>query len=226
VAGLGGPFMMRVETRDRECWHCSGRTGLGLVCLHCEAPQPLPPAADLFAVLGLPRHLVVDPTALEERYHAASRVVHPDRHQAAAERSRELSLAASAAVNRAYRTLRDPVARGRYWLELHGAPLGERNNRVPPALAALVFETQEQLEALRDGGGAGARPAVEAVRGELEERVRGLVSELEERYAAWDAADPTAAGMLDELKRRLSEIAYLSTLQGDVEEALEERERA
>jgi molecular chaperone HscB len=215
--------MMRVETRDRECWHCSGRTGLGLVCLHCEAPQPLPAAVDLFAVLGLPRRLVVDREELEERYHAASRIVHPDRHQAAAERRRELSLVASAAVNRAYRTLRDPVARGRYWLDLHGAPLGERNNQVPPALATLVFETQEQLEALRDGGGAGARRAVEAVHGELDERVRELVSELEGSYAAWDAADPAVAAVLDELKRRLSEIAYLSTLQGDVEEALEER---
>ena len=205
MAGVGGSFMRRAETRERECWHCSGRTGLGLVCLQCESPQPLPPAVDLFSVLGLPRHLVVDRTGLEERYHAASRVVHPDRHQAAAERNRELS---------------------RYWLELHGAPLGERNNQVPPALAALVFETQEQLESLRGGVGDGERRAVEAVRGELDARVRELVFELEGRYTAWDAADSGAAGVLDELKRRLSEIAYLSTLQGDVEEALEEREHA
>jgi molecular chaperone HscB len=218
--------MMRAETRERECWHCSGRAGLALVCLHCEAPQPLPPAVDLFAVLGLPRRLVVDRAELEERYHAASRAVHPDRHQATSERNRALSLAASAAVNRAYRTLRDPVARGRYWLELHGAPLGERNNQVPPALAALVFETQEQLEALRDGGGTAEHRAVDTVRGELDERVRGLVAELEARYAAWDTADAAAAAVLDELKRRLSEIAYLSTLQEDIEEALDEREHA
>jgi molecular chaperone HscB len=215
--------MMRAETRDRECWHCSGRAGLGLVCLHCEAPQPLPAAADLFSVLGLPRRLVVDRAGLEERYHAASRVVHPDRHQEAAERNRELSLVASATVNRAYRTLREPVARGRYWLELHDAPLGERNNQVPPALASLVFDTQEQLEALRDGASADARRAVEEVRVELDARVRGLVSQLEDRYAAWDAAGASSAAVLDELKRRLSEIAYLSTLQEDVEQALEER---
>ncbi len=215
--------MMRAETRERECWHCSGRTGLSLVCLHCEAPQPLPAGADLFAVLGLQRRLVIDRADLEERYHTASRVVHPDRHQAAAERNRELSLVASAAVNRAYRTLRDPIARGRYWLELHGAPLGERNNQVPPALAALVFETQEQLETLRDGGGGAERRAVDGVRAELEARVGGLVAELEDRYAAWDAADPAAPAVLEELKRRLSEIAYLSTLKEDVEEALEER---
>jgi molecular chaperone HscB len=219
--------MMRVETRDHECWHCSRRTGLTLVCLHCEAPQPLPAAADLFSVLGLPRRLVVEPRDLEDRYHAASRAVHPDRHQTANERGRELSLSASASVNRAYRTLRDPVARGRYWLELHGTPLAERNNQVPPELAALVFETQEQLEALRGSGGAAAeRRAVEAVRGELDARLAGLSVELEERYVTWDAANPGAPAALAELKRRLSEIAYLSTLRDDVEETLAGREHA
>jgi molecular chaperone HscB len=218
--------MMRAETRERECWHCSRRTGVALVCLECEAPQPLPPGVDLFAVLGLRRRLVIDRAALDERYHAASRAVHPDRHQAATDRDRELSLAASAAVNRAYRSLRDPVARGRYWLELHGSPLGEHNNAVPPALAALVFETQEQLEVLRDGGGASVQQAVAQVRGELDERVRALTAALEARYAEWDRADPAAPAVLDELKRRLSEIAYLSTLQEDVEEALDERAHA
>lgn len=213
--------MMRTETRNHECWHCSRRTGLALVCLHCEAPQPLPAAADVFTVLGLPRRLVVDLRDLEDRYHAASRAVHPDRHQAANDRGRELSLSASAMVNRAYRTLRDPVARGRYWLELHGSPLGDRNNQVPPALAALVFETQEQLEALRESGGAAAdRRAVEAVRRELQDRVRALTTELEDRYVSWDAADPSAPDALAELKRRLSEIAYLSTLHDDVDETL------
>src|SRR5262249_2985847 len=153
--------------------------------------------------------------------------VHPDRHQSTDQRGRALSLSASAAVNRAYRTLREPLGRGRYWLELHGSPLGERNNRVPPALAALVFETQEQLEALRDSRGAAAeRRTVGTVRDELEERLRGLTAELEARYATWDAANPGAAEVLGELKQRLSEIAYLSTLLDDVEQALAGPEHA
>lgn len=219
--GAGSSFMTRVDACEHECWHCARRTGLALVCLHCEAPQPLASASDLFGVLGLPRRLLVDRAALEHRYHDASRAVHPDRHQTAPDRSRELSLAASAAVNRAYRTLRDPVARGRYWLELHGAPLGERNNQVPAGLATLVFETQEQLEALRESGANGAaRRSVEVVRSDLDARVRALVADLESRYAAWDAGRPDEPDALAELKGRLSEIAYLDTLLGDVEEAL------
>ena len=204
--------------REGECWRCAERAGLHLTCLACDAPQPLDPAADRFVVLGLPRRLTVARDELERRYLDASRTVHPDRHQTADETSRALSLAASAAVNTAYRTLRDPVERGRYWLELHGEPLARANNQVPPALAELVFETQEALEQFR--AGATTRAAVEATHAELGARLRALVDELEGRYAAWDAADPAAPAVLQELKRRLSEIAYLGTLVDDVDEAL------
>lgn len=209
---------MLATHQDGACWRCGEPAGRGLVCGACDAPRPLDPQADLFAVLGLPRRLTVARDDLEGRYLDASRAVHPDRHQTAEEQARALSLAASAAVNRAYRTLRDPVERGRYWLELHGDPLGRDNNAVPPSLAELVFETQEALEAFRTDGGD--RAAIATTHAELDARTEGLVRELEARYGEWDAADPAAPAVLAELKRRLSEIAYLATLVDDVDEAL------
>ena len=206
------------DAHDDACWRCTAPTGRRLACPACEAPQPLPHDVDRFAVLDLPRRLTVDRADLERRYLEASRAVHPDRHQTADARARELSLAASAAVNQAYRTLRDPVERGRYWLALRGEELGRDNNKVPPALAELVFETQEALEDFRSGGTS--REAVAATHATLDARHDALVEELVGRYAAWDAADPAAKPVLDELKRRLSEIAYLGTLVEDVDEAL------
>ena len=202
---------------EGACWRC-GAFAAVLACAACGAPQASVADLDRFAVLGLPRRLTVDRDDLERRYLDASRAVHPDRHQTADDRTRALSLAASAAVNQAYRTLRDPVARGRYWLELHGMALGKDNNRVPPALAELVFETQETLEEFRSGGAE--RESVAATHATLDARLQGLVADLAARYPAWDAADPTAPVVLDELKTRLSEIAYLDTLVEDVDEAL------
>lgn len=208
------------DTGERQCWRCEARTGPVLVCPQCAAPQPVPPGADLFSLLDLPRGLVVERDDLERRWHEASRALHPDRHQTAGARDQELSLAASAAVNKAYRTLREPIARGRYWLELHGNPLGERNNTVPPVLAAFVFETQEELEALRESPRDPAvRARVDGVRRDVAERVATLQASLVDRYGQW--TDPDAAAVLDELKRGLSEIAYLRTLLDDVETALE-----
>ena len=207
---------MHVAEREGDCWRCAERVGLSAFCSSCEAPQPLPPGADHFAVLGVPRGLALDGTDLERRYHEASRRVHPDRHQTAGPRERELSLAASAALNRAYRTLREPVARGRYWLELHGDAIGLDNNRVPPDLAELVFAVQEQLAELRTGHGDVV--AVRTARAALADRLEALVAGLEAHYRRWD--DPDAPAALADLKRVLSEIAYLRTLVRDVDAGL------
>jgi molecular chaperone HscB len=171
--------------------------------------------ADHFALLGLPRRLDLDGGDLERRYHDAARLVHPDRHQAASAADQARSLTASAALNRAYRTLRDPVARGRYWLELHGDALGADNNRVPPELAALVFEVQEQLAELRAGQGDPA--AVAEARAALASRLAEHVATLERQYVQTPSAHDAAA--LAALKARLSEIAYIRTLLRDVDAA-------
>src|SRR5262249_40361210 len=211
--------MVRAQTRDRECWHCSARTGLALVCGQCEAPQPLAAGVDLFAVLGLRRRLVVDPDDLERRYHEASRAVHPDRHQTAGERDRTFSLAASAAVNRAYRTLRDPIARGRYWLELHGTGLADGGASGPADVAAGGVAPQGELEGAP--GGAGTREGdarrhdVAALREGFAARLTGLRDGLVASYAERTPA-------LDALRRRLAEIAYLGTLLGDIDDAIGE----
>lgn len=212
---------MHATAANDGCWRCAGPTDGGLVCPQCQAPQALGAGADLYAVLGLTRRLDVAVADLETRWHDLSRAVHPDRHQTAGDRDRELSLAASAAANRAYRTLREPVARGRYWLELHGRPLGQDNNRVPTALAAEVFETQERLEELRDADPVVRRREAQALLDDLDARMQALVASLRQQYVAWDAVDPAAPAVLDELKTRLSEIAYLRTLRDDVAEAAE-----
>ena len=210
---------MEADSRQGECWRCGAAARDALVCPGCEAVQPLPADIDYFQALGLPRRLALDVADLERRYHQASRALHPDRFQTASPHEQELSLAASALINRARRTLRSPVTRGRYWLELHGDRLSDENKRVPPAIAAEVFETQEKLEELR---AAGTEPAAEALRSEvrslhdaLAERLRAQTGDLDARYGAWNGG-----GDLAELKRRLSEIAYLTTLLGDLEAAL------
>jgi molecular chaperone HscB len=210
---------MDAVTRQGPCWRCGAETRGALACAGCQAVQPVPAELDYFAALGLPRRLALDAADLERRYLDASRALHPDRFQTSTPREQELSLAASALVNRARRTLRSPVTRGRYWLELHGDRVGDDDKRVPPAIAAEVFETQEKLEELRAAKGG---PEAEALRGEvralhdeLAARLRALTDALDARYTAWNGG-----GDLGELKRRLSEIAYLTTLLGDLEVAV------
>src|SRR5262249_37089236 len=126
-----------------QCWRCAHKHQPTLFCPACQAMQTLPAQIDYFTVLGIPHRPVVDEADLAKHYYDLSRRLHPDLYQTGTVEEREASLRNTALLNRAYRTLRDPVQRGQYWLELHGERLGKDNNRVPPDLAALVFMVQE-----------------------------------------------------------------------------------
>jgi len=204
-----------------RCWHCDAPHAPALFCPRCESLQPLPPNADHFTVLGFPRRLTLDPAVLQQRFYDLNRRLHPDRFQTAPREVGSLSVRNTAAVNTAYRTLRDPVERGWYWLALHGERIGT-DKRVAPDIAALVFELQEKLEALRSDDDATLRAEVARDRNELAQREAALLGALHRNFGAWDgpAADP--GRLLRELRGILSSLAYLRTLMRDVDRQLEQ----
>ncbi len=207
------------------CWQCGAEHAPDAFCPACDAIQPLPEQADYFQVLGVPHRLVLDTTALQQRYYELHRRLHPDLYQTGPQPARQASLRNTAAVNRAYRTLRDPVDRGLYWLTLQGESLGAGNKEVPHDLAALVFELQEQLEELRaarqGNGAAHLVQALAAAYAELRERQNTLLEQLDQNFARWDAGSAPPATLTRELKAILSALAYLGTLIRDVEKGLE-----
>ncbi len=145
---------------------------------------------DLFAVMGLPRRLDLDPKVLEPIYHRLSREVHPDFHHHKPPEERAELLGQSALVNKAYRTLRDFHARVAYLVELEGG--GALKPKAPPELLEDVIEVQDLLGACRDSGDvAERRPLLDRLHREGE-RLRGqltrLESDLKRRARDWDAA--------------------------------------
>ncbi|HVN27527.1 MAG TPA: Fe-S protein assembly co-chaperone HscB [Candidatus Binataceae bacterium] len=208
-----------------ECPSCARRQQPQLICEQCGSP--LGAETDLFAALGLPKKLVIDSAALERTYHDLSRRIHPDRFASQNARVRSASMRSTALLTRANRTLRDPVSRGLYWLELHGEKLGTNNNQVPPDLAELVFDVQEQLADLDSDKSDAAQNAVATRRDEIELMIATALDELDKNFARWDSSQPDAAKPLTaELKAILSKIAYLRTLIRDVDRALENAKAA
>src|SRR5579885_1509475 len=104
-----------------------------------------------FEVLGLPRRFHVTAQALEERYHAAAREHHPDRHTRAADARRVSSALRTAQLTEAYRTLRDPVKRAEYLVGLEGIAISDEKSghKVAPAFLMEILELREQLEEAR-----------------------------------------------------------------------------
>jgi len=205
-----------------QCPSCARLSEPRLTCPECGAPLGV--ELDCFAALGLPHKLVLDPRELESIYHEAGRRVHPDRFAEATPAVRQASLKSTALLTRSYRTLRDPVSRGRYWLELMDEKLAENNKRVPSELVELVFEVQEQLGELREtrnGSAIALAARMKERRGELEGLVTAAQEGLERNFARWDGGAGERQELVNELKSALSKIAYLRTLTRDVDRALE-----
>jgi molecular chaperone HscB len=185
------------------CWSCGkSLAGAALFCAACGAVQA-PGEADHFARLGLPRGFAVDAEALERAYVDRQRRLHPDRFAARGERERRLSAAQAAAVNEAYATLRQPLARARYLLRLAGRDVpGDDGATIDdPIVLAEALETREALE---EAGDAAAIAAVA-------ERAEATAA-----ACRGDLARAFAAGDLDEALRLVTRLGYLAKLGDDV----------
>jgi|SRR5262245_23433170 molecular chaperone HscB len=207
-----------------QCPSCARLQEPRLFCSSCGVPLAV--ELDYFAALGLPRRLRIDLPHLQNLYHELGRRVHPDRFADRAAAVRSASLSATALLTRAFRTLRDPVSRGLYWLELLGEKLATDNKKVPPELAALIFEVQESLEELRSR--AGSNQQAEQLRAQVVERreavdvlLKETIVALEDNFAQWDATVNPNPELIVQLKAILSRIAYLKTLVRDVDHELD-----
>lgn len=199
-----------------------------------------------FELFSLPRHLHLDLAALEKTFYAQSRKLHPDRFAAKPREEQEAALAASSALNDAYRTLRDPIARTEYLLSLEGVQLEEQSRAAtdaakaagtekkqvaPPDLLEEAFELNMQLEEMRMARKMGEDdPGTRADLDAARERFTSMLSEsqqqLESLWTKWDASedsndtagrDSAKQAMVDLLNRR----SYIRNLVRDVNAALE-----
>jgi molecular chaperone HscB len=216
------------------CWSCSvAHNDATLFCPHCSKIQP-PPGGDYFSVFGLVPNLNLDLGMLEHQFHKLSRKLHPDRFARADENEKEWSLADTALLNDAYRTLKDPIHRTEYLLKLHGAEIGEEHagkgridpSRVPADLLEEVFDLNMQLEEMRMAHKMGeSDPELEQSLSEAKKKFDRLLDdvdqELRAQWTAWDNGDASTRqaaqkAMVALLDRR----RYLSNLVRDVTETL------
>src|SRR5215510_9805611 len=101
------------------CRTCGGGAPVDAhFCPQCTKILTLGRHGDYFAFLGVPRKLNLDPADLERRFRTLSRQFHPDYFYNASPAERVASLERSSYLNDAYRTLKQPISRIAYLLEL------------------------------------------------------------------------------------------------------------
>jgi molecular chaperone HscB len=101
---------------------------------------------DHFARLGLPAALDLDAGALDRAYFARQRQWHPDRFVGKPAEERAKASVEAAALNDAYRTLKDPLDRAVYLASLKGVELpGDGKTIDDPELLMEAMESREEL---------------------------------------------------------------------------------
>jgi molecular chaperone HscB len=226
--------MSIASTTPAGCWACGASLGSSpLLCPNCGKVQPAA-GADFFQTFGLERKLSVELGALEAEFHRLSRKLHPDRFARASTQEQEWSLTATALLNDAYRTLRDPIQRTEYLLKLEGLEVGEEfagkgkaANRQPPAdLLEEVFELNMQLEEMRMNrkmgeDDPGLLKDLTSARSRFEELLAEVDSDLAAKGADWDAGGAAAkTSAASEMAALLDRRRYLRNLVRDVNEVL------
>jgi molecular chaperone HscB len=127
-----------------------------------------------FELFGLAPAFALDVARLEVAYRDIQSKVHPDRFAHAGDAERRASMQMTTRVNEAYRTLKSPVQRARYLLELNGVDVGfETNTAMPREFLLQQMEIRERLEEARDAA------ALDLFRKDLEVQEKELQKQIE-----------------------------------------------
>lgn len=166
---------------------------------------------DFFGLFGLPRAFAIDEAKLDQAWHELQARVHPDRHAHLSDAEKRASMQWATRVNEGYRTLRKPLPRAQYLLELAGVDAGlETNTAMSPAFLMEQMEWREAVEEARQAGDVDALESLHLrLRAHAKEVMAGLGEDLDDK-TDFDAAADTV--------RRLM---FIEKLQHEIDDALE-----
>jgi molecular chaperone HscB len=132
-----------------------------------------------FDIFGLPVSFDLDTAALAERYRDLQRAVHPDRFANATDRDRREAMQMAANINEAFQTLKSPLQRARYILQLKGVSFDDqKDTSFDSAFLMEQIELREALAEVKDDPNALVRL------NELMQDINARVSAMQEALAA------------------------------------------
>jgi molecular chaperone HscB len=170
--------------------------------------------SDYFALFGLEAGFALEVPRLDHAYREIQSQVHPDRFAHLPEAEQRVSMQWSTRVNEAYRTLKLPLSRAQYLLQLKGVDTLHENNRVMSP--AFLMEQMEWREAAAEAKEAEDVGALERLHHRLRGEADGLYADLERSIDR--EQDFTAAA---DIVRRLM---FVLKLKDEIDESLESLE--
>ena len=133
---------------------------------------------DYFALLGLPRRQALDVDELARLYQEIQADVHPDKHAQGGDSARRLAMQWATKVNEAYQTLRNPLPRARYLLQLLGHDVSLESNTAMPA--PFLVRQMEEREAVAEARQAADIDGLDQMHRRLKQEMAGQYGALQE----------------------------------------------
>ncbi len=170
--------------------------------------QTLDPSQNYFELFGLESVFEIDTDRLQAEQQRLQAAYHPDRYASAGERERRLSVQMSSWVNQAFETLRDPVKRARYLLEINGAEMpDDAETTSDSAFLMEQMALREELDACRQ-----AEDGIDCC-AQIDSRLRQRASEL-----ARDFVDYLEAGKMDMAIESSRKMQFIQRIQQQLQE--------
>ncbi|SFR45528.1 molecular chaperone HscB [Pseudidiomarina maritima] len=146
-----------------------------------------------FELFDMPAAFNLDAAELQQRYRKLQQTLHPDRFANGSERDKLMAVQRTAQLNDAYQTLRSPLSRAEYLLELRGLELAhEQTTLQDPEFLMAQMEWRERIAEVDDW------ESLDAAYKDLQEQMRDLQSELEQQLNSDD--NENAANSVRKLK--------------------------
>ena len=195
-----------------KCAKCNKPMSLPLVCDYCHTLNAAATTTDYFTLLGLPRRFDIDDRVLQKKYLSLSRYAHPDFCANEEQEVQGLHEQVSAALNDAYRTLKDPASRAAYLLELLGGKSSAEDKSVPDGFLGTMMMMQEEIA---DARAAGNKDELRRLHSVLETQHDGLLKRLAELFEDHQQAvvcEAVRADLMAEIRRKVNAVSYVKKL--------------
>lgn len=170
-------------------------------------------SSNYFEIFNLATTYKVDGQLLEERYLQLQRQFHPDRYASRSAQEQRVAVQSAAAVNQAYTTLRTPIKRAQYLLELVDAKPQDSNTISDSDFLYEQMALRESIAELREA--TDPMISLKALEEGIDANLDLLQGEFADRY---DRGDMTGAA------DTLAKMQFYSKLMYELDETAEELE--
>ncbi|OUD13299.1 Fe-S protein assembly co-chaperone HscB [Thioflexithrix psekupsensis] len=148
-----------------------------------------------FDVFNLPVQFDIDTDKLSVHYRELQRTIHPDKYVNASDRDRRLAIEKATQINDAFETLKNPISRSQYLLQLMGFPVDETDTSMDAIFLMQQLELREQLAELKHQ--AAPLMAMASFLAQIEQALTDLTHQLSQQFSQqdWPSAKKTTRQM-------------------------------